>query len=101
MSYRQAGIYHDLETFYRSTIAKNPQAWLCYENLTATSNRSGVMTKRSRLVREGLANNPERDAMHDVLGVVLLLSSAKRLPTRTARRKHRAFATGPELQSRK
>ena len=33
LTWRQAGMYNDMETFYRTTIAKNPGAWMAYNNL--------------------------------------------------------------------
>ena len=35
LTWRQAGMYNDMETFYRTTIAKNPGAWMAYNNLGA------------------------------------------------------------------
>jgi protein O-mannosyl-transferase len=33
LTWRQSAIYQDAETLYRSTIARNPQCWMCYLNL--------------------------------------------------------------------
>jgi protein O-mannosyl-transferase len=33
LTWRQAGMYNDMETFYRTTIAKNPSAWMAHSNL--------------------------------------------------------------------
>jgi tetratricopeptide (TPR) repeat protein len=33
LTWRQAGMYSDMETFYRTTIAKNPEAWMAHNNL--------------------------------------------------------------------
>ena len=50
LTWQQSRIYHDLETLYRDTIAKNPGSWLAHMNLgTQTENRSIVPTRRSEL----------------------------------------------------
>jgi tetratricopeptide (TPR) repeat protein len=33
LSWRQSHLYNDMETFYRTTIAKNPGCWMAYNNL--------------------------------------------------------------------
>jgi tetratricopeptide (TPR) repeat protein len=33
LTWRQAAIYHDAETLWRDTIARNPESWLAYINL--------------------------------------------------------------------
>lgn len=33
MTFRQTAEYHDVETFYRATLARNPDAWIAHNNL--------------------------------------------------------------------
>ncbi len=33
LSWQQSHMYNDIETFYRTTIAKNPDCWMAYNNL--------------------------------------------------------------------
>ncbi len=33
LSWQQSGMYRDIETFYRTTIAQNPDCWMAYNNL--------------------------------------------------------------------
>lgn len=33
LSWQQSRMYNDIETFYRTTIAKNPDCWMAYNNL--------------------------------------------------------------------
>ena len=40
-TWERAHIYHDLETFWRDTLAKNPNAWIAHNNLGIVLQRSG------------------------------------------------------------
>jgi len=73
----QAKVYHSQETLYRHAIARTPQAWLAYSNLAAQLETEGRHQEAIDVAREGVANNPDRDTLHDVLGVALLLSGSR------------------------
>lgn len=52
LTYRQCGMYRDAEALYRTTIARNPDCWMAYNNL-------GVLLVDSGRVGEGIAQYDE------------------------------------------
>jgi tetratricopeptide (TPR) repeat protein len=43
LTFRQTRIYHDEETLWRDTLAKNPKAWIAYGNLAGLLVRKAMM----------------------------------------------------------
>lgn len=71
LSFRQTFIYHDLETLYRDTIAKNSQAWLAYQNLSTYVNDRGQHDEALRLAHEAMRWGAHEPSVHNNLGVFL------------------------------
>jgi len=71
LTFRQTFIYHDLETLYHDTIAKNPQAWIAYLNLSAYLDSVEREEEALAVAREGLEVKPTEPRVHASLGNLL------------------------------
>lgn len=78
LTFRQAHVYRDLETLYRSTIAANPEAWNAYLNLANELSSQGRNGEALPLAREAARLAPQIADAHNTLGGVLFLASAAR-----------------------
>lgn len=78
LTFRQARIYHDLETLYRDTLAKNPTARIAYNNLARYLARTNRTDEAVAVAREGLRCNPEAADMYGLVGVTLLMRGQQR-----------------------
>ena len=72
ISMRQTLIYHDLETLYRDTIAKNPRGTIAYSNLAVVLNNRGETDEAVVLTRQVLALDPNDPIGHTNMAVFLL-----------------------------
>jgi tetratricopeptide (TPR) repeat protein len=86
LTWRQAGMYSDMETFYRTTLARNPAAWMADNNLGLLLQARGRGEEAMRLFEAGLRFNPASAEIHNNYGTVL--AAAGRLDE--AEREHRA-----------
>jgi tetratricopeptide (TPR) repeat protein len=69
---RQARDYRDSDTLFRATLARNPECWLCYNNL-ATAGLHGSeaeFNQAAEYVRRAVALNPNSAEAHNNLGGV-------------------------------
>jgi tetratricopeptide (TPR) repeat protein len=71
ISFRQTSIYRDLETLYRDTIAKNPDGWTAYSNLSKHLDSLGRHEEALKLARRALLLGPHEPNVHNNLGVFL------------------------------
>ena len=71
LAYRQTFIYHDLETLYRDTIAKNPDAWMAYLNLATHFDTIDRDAEAVEIVCAGLQVKPDEARLHACLANVL------------------------------
>ena len=71
LTWRQCGMYSDLETLWRTTIARNPEAWMAHDNLSSVLFRQGRTDEALAEVRKALAIEPDDVFAHDDLGTVL------------------------------
>src|ERR1051326_6692810 len=66
-----AATYRDSETLYRTTFAKNPACWMCYNNLGFVLYQQGAIDDATNLYAKALEIKPDyAEAMNNV-GVVL------------------------------
>ena len=70
LTWRQSHEYRDAETLFRATLARNPDCWLCYNNL-ATPRLYGSdddVAEAVRYLTEALRLNPLSAEAHNNLG---------------------------------
>src|SRR5688572_11965635 len=70
LSWRQAGLYRDILTFYQKTIAANPECWMAHTNLGIIYAESGRFADAIRHYEAALAIKPNRFEAHNNLGLM-------------------------------
>jgi tetratricopeptide (TPR) repeat protein len=71
LTFRQAGLYRDVEGLYRTTLAQNPQAWLADLNLGSLLLDRGRTEEAAELYRRADAIYPNYPDTHFDLGMIL------------------------------
>jgi protein O-mannosyl-transferase len=71
LTWRQCGEYRDLETFYRSILAKNPSSWLAHDNLGVVLVRRGQLDEAVGHYKEAIRLNPDYPEAYNNYGNVL------------------------------
>jgi superkiller protein 3 len=64
-------MYADAETLWRTTIARNPNAWMAYDNLGILFSRKGETDEALALFQKTLAIRPDDALARNNLGLVL------------------------------
>ena len=72
LTFRQTAIYHDLETLWRSTIAKDPKSWMAYNNLGVVQVEKGNLDDAIDDYERSLQLHPEYPEALYNLGSALL-----------------------------
>jgi protein O-mannosyl-transferase len=72
LTWRQSGTYRDLETLWRTTIAKNPSCWMAYNNLGIVQFQSGNVDDAIAKYEQSLRLNPDYPEARYNLGGALL-----------------------------
>jgi len=72
LTWQQSRMYTDIETLYRTTIARNPACGMAYNNLGNILYQANRMPEAMDLLKQALRINPENDAAYYNLGNVLL-----------------------------
>jgi len=92
LSWKQCGIYRNLETLWLDTIAKNPASWMAYNNLGKHYLHEGFPAKAVPYFENAILHNPEDTSALNNLGV-----SLGRLgrDDEAEERYHQAIATDP------
>ena len=65
LTWRQATIYHDPETLWRSTIARNPESWMAYNNLGVLLAARGEFEQAIECYRRSLDRHVETKAIQN------------------------------------
>jgi tetratricopeptide (TPR) repeat protein len=71
LTWRQCGAYHDAETLWRDTIAKNPDAWMARDNLALILAARGETDAAIAQYREAVRINPREASVRSNLGMAL------------------------------
>ena len=71
LTWRQCGMYANLETLWRTTIARNPDCWMAKSNLGTLLSDRGKPAEAETLFREALRVAPDYPEAHYNLGVAL------------------------------
>ena len=71
LSWRQSGMYSDVQTLYRTTIERNPGCWMAYDNLGILLSRMGHNQESIDLLKQAVRLKPEFAEIHYNLGTAL------------------------------
>jgi tetratricopeptide (TPR) repeat protein len=71
LTWRQSLMYADAETLWRTTISRNPDAWMAYDNLGIILSRKGEVDGAMALFQKTLAIRPDDALARNNLGLVL------------------------------
>jgi tetratricopeptide (TPR) repeat protein len=71
LTWRQSLMYADAEILWRTTIARNPDAWMAYDNLGIILSRRGDVDGAMTLFQKTLALRPDDALACNNLGLVL------------------------------
>jgi len=71
LSWQQSRMYADLETLYRTTIARNPDCWLAYYNLGVVLSKAKQMPAAVECYKQTLRLVPRYAEAHNNLGMAL------------------------------
>jgi tetratricopeptide (TPR) repeat protein len=70
-TWKQTHVYHDVETLWRDTLAKNPNAWLAHNNLGFALEYTGRIDEAIEHYHEALRLKPDVVEAHNNLGIAL------------------------------
>ena len=76
LTFRQSATYRDLETLWRSTIAKDPTSWIGYNNLGVVQFEKGEVDDAIAKYESSLQLHPNYTEAHYNLAGALLLKGA-------------------------
>ena len=71
LTWGQTHVYHDVETLWRDTIAKNPAAWMAHYNLGKTLSDEGRIPEAIAQYEAALRLKPDYAEAHNNLGSAL------------------------------
>jgi tetratricopeptide (TPR) repeat protein len=96
LAWRQAHDYVDAVTLYRATLARNPDCWLCYNNLGQIQlygARADVLAARTS-IEQSLRLNPRNAEAHNNLGFFWQLAGQ---PVKAASEHEEALRLKPQF----
>ena len=71
LTWQQTGIYRNLETFWRTTLARNPDCWMAHNNLGLLLKKQGRIEEAMEQYHQAIQINPNFSEAQNDLGVVL------------------------------
>jgi protein O-mannosyl-transferase len=71
LTFRQAAMYGDTETLYRTTISRNPQSWMAHNNLGVALARMGRTPEAIDEYQAALRIKPDYAEPHNNLSTIL------------------------------
>ncbi|MGA2789088.1 MAG: tetratricopeptide repeat protein, partial [Verrucomicrobiota bacterium] len=71
LTWRQAGMYTDMETLWRNTLAKNPDCWMAHSNLGSYMFNEGRVEEAMEHYLKAVRINPNNPEVLTDLGVAL------------------------------
>lgn len=71
LSWRQSRIYHDEESLWRDTLARNPAAWIAHNNLGLALAERGDFREARGHYEAAIALKPDYEEAFNNLGIVL------------------------------
>ncbi len=78
LSWEQSRLYADMDTFYRATLARNPDCWMAHNNLGSLLRRAGRNDEALAHYEATVRLKPDAAKAHDNLAA--LLRERKRMP---------------------
>lgn len=72
LTWRQCAPYHDLESLWRDTLAKNPDSWMAHHNLGVVLFECGQLDEAMEQYQAAVALYPNGDAEQSDLGTAWL-----------------------------
>jgi tetratricopeptide (TPR) repeat protein len=64
LTWRQCGMYADVETLWRATLARNPDCWLAHNNLGTALRQKGRVDEAIIQFQEALKIMPDNESVH-------------------------------------
>ena len=80
LTWRRGGNYHDNETLYRSTLARNPTCWMAQGNLAIILAESPAGRPEAlALLTKAVQANPDNEEIHHQFGMVMARTPGREL----------------------
>ncbi len=71
LTWRQCGMYADIETLWRTTIQRNPDSWMAYNNLGTDLESKGKLDGAIQQFQEAIRLRPDYAEAYNNLGATL------------------------------
>ena len=72
LTWRQCGMYRDVETLWRTTIARNPACWMAYNGLGLVLDKEGQVADATSQFQEAIRLKPDLAEAYNNLGNIFL-----------------------------